>query len=183
MSVVEPIVVVPYDPEWPDLFAALGRRLRTALGAVALRIDHIGSTAVPGLDAKPVIDVQVSVTDFEPLAAFAAPLQSLGFVHRMDNPDRAKRYFREAPDQPRTHIHLRRAGSFSEQFALLFRDYMRANDEEAKEYARLKYALAEEHQGQRQAYVEAKTPFIWAVMKRADRWSKKVGWVPGASDA
>ena len=60
---------------------------------------------------------------------------------------------------------------------------MRANDEEAKEYARLKYALAEEHQGQRQAYMEAKTPFIWAVMQRADRWSKKVGWVPGASDA
>ena len=179
----EPIVVMPYDPEWPMLFDALGRRLRVALGAVALRIDHIGSTAVPGLDAKPVIDVQVSVADFEPLAEFAEPLQALGFVHRADNPDRGKRYFREAPNARRTHIHVRRAGSFSEQFALLFRDYMRAEDAEARTYAQLKYALAEEHREARQAYVEAKTPFIWEVMRRADIWSKQRGWVPGPSDA
>lgn len=102
------IVVVPYDAEWPSLFAEMGGRLREALGPVALRIDHIGSTAVP------VIDVQVSVADFE-------PLQALGFVFRADNTDRAKRYFREAPGTRRTHIHVRRVGSFSEQFALLFR--------------------------------------------------------------
>jgi GrpB-like predicted nucleotidyltransferase (UPF0157 family) len=109
------IVVVPYDAEWPSLFAEMGGRLREALGPVALRIDHIGSTAVP------VIDVQVSVADFEPLPGFAEPLQALGFVFRADNTDRAKRYFREAPGTRRAHIHVRRVGSFSEQFALLFR--------------------------------------------------------------
>src|SRR4051794_38285053 len=64
------VVVVPYDHQWPDLFSQVGSRLRNVLGATALRIDHIGSTAVPGLDAKPIIDVQISVAAFEPLAAY-----------------------------------------------------------------------------------------------------------------
>lgn len=123
--------------------------------------------------------MQISLADFEPLAAFAEPLQSLGLVYRDDNPDRAKRYFREAPGMRRTHIHVRRAGSFSEQFALLFRDYMQDNDDEARAYARLKYQLAVEHRDARQVYVEAKTPFIWAVMQRADKWSRSGGGCRG----
>jgi hypothetical protein len=97
------------------------------LGEVALRIDQIGSTAVPGLGAKPIIDIQVSVADFEPLAAFRRPLEQLGYVYRADNPERTKRYFREPPGRRRIHVHVRQAGSFSEQWALLFRDYLRAH--------------------------------------------------------
>jgi GrpB-like predicted nucleotidyltransferase (UPF0157 family) len=91
-----------------------------------VRIDHIGSTAVPGLAAKPVIDIQISVASFDPLEAFRAPLEALGYAYRADNTERTKRYFREPAGSSRTHIHVRRAGSFSEQFALLFRDYLRA---------------------------------------------------------
>jgi GrpB-like predicted nucleotidyltransferase (UPF0157 family) len=91
----EPIVIAPYDPAWPGLFAELGHRLRGALGDVALRIDHIGSTSVPGLAAKPIIDVQVSAASFEPLAAFGEPLESLGFVFRGDNPERTDGWAQE----------------------------------------------------------------------------------------
>jgi GrpB-like predicted nucleotidyltransferase (UPF0157 family) len=72
------IVVAPYDPAWPVLFRAQAADLRAALGDVALRIDHIGSTSVPGLAAKPIVDVQISVADFEPLDAYRRPLERLG---------------------------------------------------------------------------------------------------------
>lgn len=136
--VAEGIAVVAYSGEWPALFADVGQRLRRELGDVALRIDHIGSTAVPGLDAKPVIDLQVSVASLEPLAVCREPIERAGFVHRADNPELTKRYFRERPGARRTHIHVRRAGSFSEQFALLFREYLRAHPEHAATYAALK---------------------------------------------
>ena len=177
------VVVVPYDPEWSILFARLGGALRDALGDVALRIDHIGSTAAPGLDAKPIIDVQVSVAAFEPLSAYRGPLESLGYVFRADNTERTKRYIREPPGSKRTHIHVRRAGSFSEQFALLFRDYLRAHAGDARRYAKVKYLLAEAYRHDRHGYTEAKVPHVWEIMARADRWSQKVGWEPGPTDA
>jgi len=89
--VSDEVMIVPYDAEWPILFARLGCALRAALGDVALRIDHIGSTSVPGLDAKPIIDVQVSVAAFEPLDAYRGPLESLGYEFRADNTERTKR--------------------------------------------------------------------------------------------
>lgn len=179
----DPIFVVPYDPEWPRLFSALGRKLRAALGDAALRIDHIGSTSVPGLDAKPVIDIQISVAAFEPEEAFAVPLENLGYVFRRSNPDLTKRYFREAPGTRRLHLHVRRAGSWAEQFALLYRDYMRAHPDELAPYAAVKYGLAEQYGEDRQGYTNAKGPALWEIMKRADAWNQQVGWTPGASDA
>ena len=179
----DPVVVVPYDAAWPDLFRALGTMLREALGTLALRIDHIGSTAVPGLAAKPVIDVQISVASMEPLEAFRLPLERLGFVYRPDNPDRTKRYFREKPGERRTHIHVRQTGSLSEQLALLFRDYMRAHPQEAQAYAELKKRLAIAYRDDRYDYTEAKAPFIWEAMRRASDWSQMTGWQPGPSDA
>jgi GrpB-like predicted nucleotidyltransferase (UPF0157 family) len=167
------------------VFAYLAADLRAALGAVAMRIDHIGSTSILGLAAKPVIDIQISVADFEPLDAFRTPLERLGYVFRADNPERTKRYFREPPTQRRTHIHVRRAGSFSEQFALLFRDFLRARSVVATQYAHLKIALAQQYSApeDRHAYTEAKGPFIWQVMAQADAWAQHTGWQPGPSDA
>ena len=179
----EKVEVVPYDPQWPGLFSSLGARFREALGDVALRIDHIGSTSVEGLAAKPVIDVQISVAAFQSTEPFRLPLEGLGFTFRSDNPELTKRYFREAPGTRRTNIHVRRAGSWAEQFALLFRDYMRTHVEDAARYARLKRRLAEQFGYDRSGYTDAKGPFIWEVQYRADRWSQEVGWEPGPSDA
>jgi GrpB-like predicted nucleotidyltransferase (UPF0157 family) len=180
---MEEVVIIPYDPEWPNLFAYLGGALRAGLGDIALRIDHIGSTSVPGLDAKPIIDVQISVAALEPLSAYRGQLESLGYVFRADNTELTKRYFREPPGSRRTHIHVRRAGSFSEQFALLFRDYLRAHAEDARCYAKVKYRLAEAYRHDRHRYTDAKIPHVWEVMAEADRWSQEVGWGPGPTDA
>jgi GrpB-like predicted nucleotidyltransferase (UPF0157 family) len=177
------VELVPYSSEWPQRFEQLSRSFRRALGDVAVRIDHIGSTAVPGLAAKPIIDIQISVRDFEPLDAYRVPLEQLGYVFRTDNTERTKRYFREPPRTPRTHVHVRRVGSWAEQFALLFRDYLRAHNDDARRYEVLKSELAERYRHDRDGYTEAKEPFIWEVMGRADRWSQEVGWMPGPSDA
>jgi GrpB-like predicted nucleotidyltransferase (UPF0157 family) len=138
----EPIEIHPYDPVWPTLFRELGGRLRSHLGRVALRIDHIGSTAVPGLAAKPILDIQISVAALDPIAAFQRLLEASELRYVADNPELTKRFFREQPGAWRTHVHVRRAGSFSEQFALLFRDFLRSHDTEADAYARRKVELA-----------------------------------------
>jgi GrpB-like predicted nucleotidyltransferase (UPF0157 family) len=178
-----PIQILAYDPAWPARFAELGRELRAGLGEVALRIDHIGSTAGPGLAAKPIIDIQISVADLEPLTAYRQPLERLGYVYRADNPERTKRYFREPPGRRRTHVHVRCAGSFSEQWALLFRDYLRAHPDAAAEYAAVKRSLAVRFRDDRRAYTQAKGSFLWKVIRQADEWAQAEGWRPGPSDA
>ena len=180
---MDPVEISRYQPEWARRFADLGRSLRATLGAVAVRIDHIGSTAVPGLAAKPVTAIQISVANLEPPDAFREPLERLGYVFRADNEERTKRYFREAPGTRRTHIHVRRSGSWAEQFALLFRDYLRTHPGDAARYETLKRTLAEQYRDDRGAYTEAKVPFTWEIMQRADRWSQEIEWVPGPSDA
>ncbi|TCN40130.1 GrpB-like predicted nucleotidyltransferase (UPF0157 family) [Kribbella orskensis] len=180
----EGIVVVAYDDAWPAIFAEVGVRLRREIGDTAQRIDHIGSTAVIGLDAKPIVDIQISVASFEPLDAFRAPIERAGFIHRPDNPERTKRYFRERPGERRTHIHVRRAGSFSEQFSLLFREFLRSHPDHAQKYAELKRRLAKQYSSpeQRSDYVEAKTPFIWHTIHLAAEWAQSTGWEPPLSD-
>jgi GrpB-like predicted nucleotidyltransferase (UPF0157 family) len=177
------IEIVAYDPAWPERFVELGRALRGGLGEVALRIDHIGSTAVPGLAAKPIIDIQVSVAAFEPLEAFRVPLERLGYVYRADNSERTKRYFREPLGRRRTHVHVRRAGSFSEQWALLFRDYLRAHPAVAADYEAEKRTLAIRFRDDRHGYTEAKGPQLWVIIRQADEWAQAQGWQPGPSDA
>jgi GrpB-like predicted nucleotidyltransferase (UPF0157 family) len=185
MRAGDPVWITPYDVTWPEQFVQLAQLLRNALGPVALRIDYIGSTSVPGLAAKPVIDIQISVADFEPLDAYRLPLERLGYIFRADNPNRTERYFREAPGQRRVHIHVKRAGSFGEQFALLFRDYVRMHPDVASHYAQLKLGLAQQYARveDRAAYTDAKSPFIWKVIAQADEWAQQTGWIPEHSDA
>jgi GrpB-like predicted nucleotidyltransferase (UPF0157 family) len=166
------------------MFRELALHMRSALGAVAIRIDHIGSTAVPGLAAKPIIDIQISVAAFDPIEPFLHPLEALGYRYRADNPELTKRYFREPKSSAeRTHIHVRRAGSFSEQFPLLFRDFLRNHPDDALEFVRLKRRLAAQFQDDRHRYAESKDDFIWNTMRKADRWAQNTGWDSGASDA
>ncbi|UVI33113.1 GrpB family protein [Paenibacillus spongiae] len=178
----EPIVIMPYRSEWRDEFFVMGGRILAALEGAAIRIDHIGSTSVVGLDAKPVIDIQVSVQSFDSFEAIKNSLSHAGFIYRADNPDLTKRYFREGAGMGRTHIHVREHGSFSEQVSLLFRDYLREHDDEAKEYARMKVELSEIYKENRERYVEGKDPYIWDILRRASRWSQLVGWKPSKPD-
>ncbi|OXM82703.1 GrpB family protein [Paenibacillus rigui] len=179
---IEPILVVPYSDNWAAEFTKIGALVRHALGSTALRIDHIGSTSVKGLHAKPIVDIQISVEKLEPSEQYKAAMESIGFNHRADNPDLSKRYFRESPGHNRTHIHVRQYGSLSEQFALLFRDYLRAHPVDCERYACMKLALAELYRYEREKYVDAKEPIIWDILRKASRWSQLTGWRPAASD-
>jgi GrpB-like predicted nucleotidyltransferase (UPF0157 family) len=177
------IEIVPYDPDWPNQFRVVADAIRREMGGLALRIDHVGSTSVPGLAAKDVIDLQISVADFEPLAPLVTSLQRAGFEYRADNPELTKRYFRERPGFKRIHVHVRRVGSFSEQLALLFRDHLRGSADDCALYAAEKRRLAGQFRHDRPGYTDAKAPVIWAILQRASDWSQRIGWQPGPTDA
>jgi len=130
----------------------------------------------------PSVVLDQGIVDFEPLAAFRDPLQSLGYVYRDQNSDLTKRYFREAPGTRRTHVHVRQLGSLSQQLALVFRDYLRQHPDDATRYATLKRHLMQQYRQERQLYTEAKSPFIWEIMQKADQWAQRTGWQPGPSD-
>ena len=103
----EYVIIEKYQLDWPLQFQGIAQLLRAELAEIATRIDHIGSTSIPGLDAKPIIDIQISVRSFEPFDVIRNPLERCGFCWRSDNLDITKRYFREAPGNRRTHVHVR----------------------------------------------------------------------------
>ncbi len=105
----EAIEIHPYDPEWVKEFTEIGKKMREALREVAVRIDHIGSTSIPGLAAKPIIDIQISVGSLEPVKPFLEPLEGLGYYWRSGRKyEKTKRYFRETDGMRRTHVHVRK---------------------------------------------------------------------------
>jgi GrpB-like predicted nucleotidyltransferase (UPF0157 family) len=179
----DPVIVVPYDPQWIKLFHETAHQLRTILGDRAVRIDHIGSTSIPGLDAKPIIDIQISVPSLDHPHELIDPLEKEGFRFRQHNPDRSKCFFREPLGNRRTHIHVRQEGSWSQQLTLLFRDYLRNHPKDCKAYAELKYQLAKLYMYDRPKYTESKAPFIWTILQKADLWSREIGWKPKDTDA
>ena len=171
----DPVVIAPPDPTWPARFQEIRARLARALGERASRIDHVGSTAVPGLAAKPVIDVQVVVADLEAEAAYVPAIESLGLALR--SRDALHRYFRPPPPKNRdVQVHVCARGSAWERDHLLFRDYLRAHEDAATAYGRLKTSLARRHRDDRLAYTDAKTEFILDALEVAATWASRVGW-------
>jgi GrpB-like predicted nucleotidyltransferase (UPF0157 family) len=143
------IQIVPYTAAWAEAFEAEARELQRVLGARARRIEHVGSTAVPGLAAKPVIDIQVSVQSLEPPEEFQAALAPLGyrFVSNGDF-DLEYPWFAKPGEWPSTHhVHLCVAGGEQEARHVAFRDYLRKGPEQALRYENLKRRLASEHEG------------------------------------
>jgi GrpB-like predicted nucleotidyltransferase (UPF0157 family) len=176
-----PVLLAPPDPAWVARFGAVRAQLAAALGSTALRIEHVGSTAVPGLAAKPVIDIQVSVADLTDEAAYVPQIAALGWPLRLR--DDEHRFFREPAGVPRTtHVHVCAAGSRWERAHLLFRDYLRAHPARAAAYGELKWALAERYRDERVSYTEAKGPFIDETRALADKWAPATGWRVGQSN-
>ncbi len=189
------IEIVAYKPSWPLEFAELGSRLRAALGDRALTIHHIGSTSVPGLDAKDVIDVQITVSSLED-AALKPALERAGFVWREDiNRDHAppgmtvpdvefeKRYAK-APDSARpTHIYVRVAGRWNQRYALLCRDYLRSHAGAANAYAEIKRQLARYFPNDAEAYYDIKDPVFDVIMAGAEDWASFTNWTPDTTNA
>jgi GrpB-like predicted nucleotidyltransferase (UPF0157 family)/predicted kinase len=155
----EAVELMPYDPTWPSQYETERRQIATVLGDLALQIHHIGSTAIPGLEAKPVIDIMVVVRHLDEATACIAPLQTLGytFVDYAQNTDR--RFFRKG--QPRTHhLHIVAAGSQTLADHLEFRDALRAGPDRQQQYRDLKTSLSEKYKHDRAKYSESKGAFI-----------------------
>ncbi|HEY0383656.1 MAG TPA: GrpB family protein [Candidatus Elarobacter sp.] len=160
----EPVVVVPYDPAWPAAFTLLRDRLAPALGELAAGIEHVGSTAVPGLDAKPIVDIDVVIRHAEDLPDVIARLATLGYVHLGDLGIVGREAFRSAPGLPRHHLYVCASGAATLQEHLTLRDALRADPELAAAYAALKRDLAEIYRDDRDSYAEGKTAFITSVL-------------------
>lgn len=162
----DPIAIVDYDPSWPGQYQAWQREIRAALGTAAARIDHVGSTSVPGLPAKAIIDVQVSVSDLASEDSYVPPLEKLGLQLR--SRDAYHRYFRPYPRRPRNvHVHVCAAGSDWEADHLRFRDYLRTHPEACDRYAEAKRAAAATWADDGLAYTDAKTEVILNILQSA----------------
>jgi GrpB-like predicted nucleotidyltransferase (UPF0157 family) len=166
------IQVVSYDASWPRRFEEEAAAIGATFGPLARRIEHVGSTAVPGLDAKPVIDIQVSVPSLASLERFVPLMTSLGYVHLADpDPEFERRYpfFHKPAQWPHSHhVHLCEAESDMEWRHVAFRDYLRTHADAHIEYVALKRELAARHGGstheERQGYADAKTEFIERIL-------------------
>jgi GrpB-like predicted nucleotidyltransferase (UPF0157 family) len=166
------IRVVEYDPAWPAIAAAEIERIEAAVGEVAVRVDHVGSTAVPGLEAKPIVDLQLAVDRLEPGARYVRPLEGLGYLFAPDPESPDLRFFGLPAQRPRTHhLHVCAAGSDHELRHLALRDYLRAHPDEAAGYAALKRELVARHPRDRLAYIEGKDRYVAALERRARAWA------------
>jgi len=166
------LIIVPYDPTWPEMFEAEAARIRKALGDLACRVDHVGSTGVPGLGAKPVIDIQVSVRQLRPMTTYMIPLHDLGYTHSPHPDDVDYPFFHRPAEWPHTHhIHVCQQGSVEERRHLAFRDSLRGHPAVAADYCAVKLSVASHFDADsfesRNAYADAKCSFIEPIVRRA----------------
>ncbi|QUH00623.1 dephospho-CoA kinase [Saccharopolyspora erythraea] len=188
-----PVLVEP-DPEWPRTARRLLARLERAAGDAVVRADHIGSTAVPGLPAEDVVDLQLTVRSMAAADGLAEPLAQAGFPVvpeiRGDDPHPvapdpgrwAKRVHVSADPGRYANVHVRVAGSPGWRYALLYRDWLRADDDAREEYLRIKREAAQRHASDpdHDACTDAKEPWFADALPRAEEWASRTGWEPPA---
>jgi GrpB-like predicted nucleotidyltransferase (UPF0157 family) len=185
------IIIEPYDPSWPDAFQRIGQQIRQALGARVLAIHHIGSTSVPGLPAKNIIDIQLTVAKLSD--EIRDPLTALGFFYRADiqgdhcppgmdiaPEDLTKRYYQLA--EPSVNLHVRVKGRFNQRYAVLCRDYLRVTPMATNAYAEIKRQLAGYFPNDVDAYYDIKDPVFDVIMAGAFYWAELTGWQLPESD-
>lgn len=158
--------VVPYDDRWRALFDCAAAELREAIGSEALEIHHVGSTSVPGLAAKPILDILVGIRDFDSAKELAPKIEEVGYEYRAGEEIPDRHYFRRRRGLARTH-HLSLALPTSHHFrvTVAFRDALRSDAALAREYGELKQRLAERYERNRQAYLDGKAAFVQRVLE------------------
>jgi GrpB-like predicted nucleotidyltransferase (UPF0157 family) len=194
--VADQVIIAGHDPAWLEQGSVLAESVRAALAPLALYVEHIGSTSIPGMAAKPVFDLQVSVADLdEAERVFDRPLSLLGFglkpyrqdhvpAGRDDPPDQwVKRFWsRRGHAEPDVNLHVRLLGSPNERLALLFRDWFRAHPEAIPGYARFKKSLADVVPDLR-TYSEVKDDVVDVIIAVAESWASETGWAPHTKPA
>lgn len=164
------VKLVPYDPEWPRLFNEEKTKIQGVLGADVLGIEHIGSTAIPGMDAKPILDLMMAVPQIDRYDIYVETLEKLGYQFRRDyRKEQEHVLLVKGPEEKRTHyLKMTTLDSNFWREHILFRDYLIRHPERADIYRQLKYNLLEKYGGERSNYTDDKAPFIKETLKLAE---------------
>jgi GrpB-like predicted nucleotidyltransferase (UPF0157 family) len=166
VSTYQEIVLVEYDPLWPALFERAAEQIRGALGDAALEIHHVGSTSVPGLMAKPFIDINLVVADTTDEDAYVPKLEAAGYVLRIREPDWFEHRMLRGYEPP-VNLHVFPRDCSEVERMLLFRDWLRTNDADRELYARTKRELGAQEWKYVQNYADAKTAVVEEILARA----------------
>jgi GrpB-like predicted nucleotidyltransferase (UPF0157 family) len=161
-----PITLAEYDPGWPALFAREAGRIRSVLGGTAVQVEHVGSTSVPGLAAKPIIDILLAVPDSADEPSYLPPMEAAGYVLRVREPDWFEHRLFKGPDTD-INLHVFSAGTSEIGQMLRFRDWLRATDADREHYERVKRELASRTWRHVQHYADAKTAAVHEILQRA----------------
>jgi len=161
-----PITLADYDPRWPALFDRQAARIRAVLGDIAVRVEHVGSTSVPGLAAKPIIDILLVVPDSADERAYVPALEAAGYVLRVREPDWFEHRLFKGPDTS-INLHAFTVGAAEIDRMLLFRDRLRADDSDRDAYLQVKCDLAKRTWRHVQHYADSKTAIVQQIMARA----------------
>ena len=162
-----PITLVEYDPNWPKLFEQEANRIRSVLGSKALQIEHVGSTSVPGLCAKPIIDMLLVVKDSADELSYVPALEAAGYILRIRESDWFERRLFKGPDTD-INLHVFSSGTSEIDRMLRFRDWLRSNENDQEKYAQVKRSLAKNKWRHIQHYADAKTSIVQEIMERAN---------------
>jgi len=161
------VKLVPHRPAWKELFAEEKDRLEEVIGHQVVDIQHIGSTSIPGMVAKPILDIGIAVVDFEASEVSIDPIEGLGYQYRGEHGIPRRHYF--VKGNPRTHhLHMLEVNSRDWKAHLLFRSYLTSHPDIAQEYAELKIDLAERYRTDREVYQEGKDAFIERILELAE---------------
>lgn len=175
------IEVVDYDPTWPDVFEDLRTHVWAVVGDFALAIQHVGSTSVPGLAAKPIIDMSVVVKSGDDVPRAIARLATLGYIHRGDLGIKDREAFHTPAHLPAHHLYVCPAESLALHNHIVLRDYLRAHPDVAGKYGELKKQLAEEFQDDIAGYVAGKTAFIVGILGEMEFSSDQIELIEAAN--
>ena len=166
---MDEVLIADYDPQWPYLYAQEAEAIRRAVGKALVAVEHVGSTSVPGLAAKPVIDILAGVTSFAAGEHSVPALEAFGYECRGENGIPGRLFFRKGLVQYRRTHHLHLVQTNHEQWVgmLSFRDFLRTHPDEARCYEALKRNLAAQFRDNRKAYTEGKEEFVKAILEKA----------------
>ncbi|GAA0472642.1 GrpB family protein [Alkalibacillus silvisoli] len=167
------IEIIPYQKNWPLKYQKEAEMLKSLLGEECREIHHIGSTSVPGLRAKPTIDILIGVNDTESVDQYNKEMRAIGYDPKGENGIAGRRYFQKGGDKRSHHVHIFEAGSFHIHRHLVFRDYLRACADIRIQYGELKEQLSQEYPYDSKAYVKGKESMVQQIEQRALAWYQK----------
>jgi GrpB-like predicted nucleotidyltransferase (UPF0157 family) len=168
VSVEHAIKVVDYDPAWSTQFEVLRSTILSAVGDIAVAVEHVGSTAVPGLAAKPIIDIDVVVASESDVSVAVERLAVIGYEHQGNLGVEGREAFKSPPEPPRRHLYVCLQGGTALHNHLMLRDYLRKHSDSAAEYGRLKKTLAARFPTDLDKYIDGKTDFILSTLEAFD---------------